>query len=167
MTLSFDAGCGCPCVRVDDTVSGLLDPLTATGLSDEESLPSCAVDRTAELGDDGFAVLGHHERVAFGELADFGAGQDGYVLGCGVPSGHRPGLPGVAADPDGAEHVGDLLVEGHVLGAAEHAEHVGQPEQGAGLLLAEDRCQLSPRLCRIHKREPQGSFVRHPGAKRR
>ena len=42
------------------------------------------------------------------------------------------------ADPDGAEEVGDLLVEGDVLGAAEHHQRVGQPEQGPGFVLAED-----------------------------
>ena len=38
------------------------------------------------------------------------------------------------------DQVGDLLIEGTIFGAAEHYQDVGQPEQGAGLVIAEDRC---------------------------
>ncbi len=56
-------------------------------------------------------------------------------------------LPGGAGDAGGADEVGDL-VESDVFGAAEHDQHVGEPEQGAGVGLAEDRGQLPPGLRR-------------------
>ena len=50
------------------------------GLCAEQDSAVLAVDAAGEFGDEGFAVLGDDEGVAFGELADFGAGEDGDVL---------------------------------------------------------------------------------------
>ena len=39
-------------------------------------------------------------------------------------------------------------------------QHVRQPEQGAGILLAEDHRQLPPGLRRVHERQPEGPYGR-------
>ena len=80
--------------------------------------------------------------MALLELADLGGGQDRNVLAGHLSAAHAPALPGRSRDADLAEQVGDLLDEGDVLGAAEHDEVVGQPEQRARLQLSEDRRKL-------------------------
>ena len=72
-------------------------------------------------------------------------------------------LVGGAGDPDGSEEVGDLLVERDVLGAAEHDQGVGQAQDGAGLVVAEDLGELGAGLRGPDERDPQGAFVGHPG----
>jgi hypothetical protein len=128
----------------------------------EQGASVLAVDAAGESGDEGFAVLGDDEGVAFGELADFGAGEDGDVL-TGDGAVGASGLPGGAGDPDGAEEVGDLLVERDVLGPAEQDQGVGQAEDGAGLVFAEDLGELGPGLGGPDERDPEGAFVGHPG----
>jgi hypothetical protein len=50
-----------------------------------------------------------------------------------------------------------------ILGAAELHQHIGQAEQGLGLLLPEERGQLPPCLRRLDKRDTQQRSFRHPG----
>jgi hypothetical protein len=65
--------------------------------------------------------------------------QDCDVFPGEAASGHRPGLPGPPHDTDLPDQIGDLLVERAIFRAAEHHQHVGQPEQRPSLLLPEDR----------------------------
>ena len=80
-----------------------------------------------------------------GSWRTLGAGEDGDVVAGDGAVRHRAGLPGGAGDADGAEQVGDLLVERDVLGAAEQDQGVGQAEQGPGFVLAEDLGELGAR----------------------
>src|SRR5699024_8032951 len=128
----------------------------------QEPPTAAAVDAAGELGDDGSAMFGDDERTALGELADLGAGEDGDVL-TGYRAAGSSGLPGGAGDPDGAEEVGDLLVEGDVFGAAEHDQGVGQAKDCAGFVLSEDLGELGAGLGGPDERDAQGAFVGHPG----
>ena len=70
----------------------------AAGLVGQELSAGASIDAAGELGDDGFAVFGDDEGVALGELADFGAGEDGDVFAADRPAG-PPGLPLHGAQP--------------------------------------------------------------------
>lgn len=104
------------------------------------------VDAAVESGDDGSAVLGDDEGAAFGQLADLFGAQDRDVVAGEAAAVALAALPAASADAGGAEQVGDLLVERDVLGPAEQDEDVGEPEQRAGFLLAEDGGELPPGL---------------------
>lgn len=73
------------------------------------------------------------------------------------PEIERPPRPvrQVVSDADGADQIGDLLVERDVLAAAEHDDHVREPEQGFGLRAAEDRRELPPGLGGVDEGDPQ------------
>ena len=61
-------------------------------LPSQKLLSGSAVDAPVKLGDDGFAVLGDDEGLAFGQLADFFGAQDGNVVG-GDAAAAAGGLP--------------------------------------------------------------------------
>jgi hypothetical protein len=61
-----------------------------------------AVDAAVEAGDDRPAVLGDHQRLAFGEAADLFGSQDVDVVAGHGPAGHRAGLPTRPGDANGA-----------------------------------------------------------------
>ena len=65
---------------------------------------------------------------------------------------------------DGAEQVGDLLVEGDVLGSSEHHQRVGEAEECPCLVLPEDGGELGAGLGGPDEGESEGAFVGHPGA---
>ena len=146
----FDEGGGGAGLRRDDLAAS---PVRQPGACRRPAgrgaaAPARPSMQRVQAGDDGFAVLGDDEGVPFRELADLGAGEDGDVFAGDGAAARLPGLPGGAGDPDGAEQVGDLLVEGDVLGAAEQDQVVGQAEQGAGFLVAEDRRRAAARSAR-------------------
>jgi hypothetical protein len=110
-------------------------------LACQESASGFAVDAASQAGHDGFAVLGENERLAFLELANLSGAQDRNIVAGKGAAGHCPGLPGPSGGPDLPDQVEDLLVERSIFGAAEQHQDVSQSEEGAGLLLAEDRGQ--------------------------
>ena len=135
----------------------------------QQALAGLALHAAVQLGDDRLAVLGDHQGLPLGQLADLlGPHDRDVVAGEAAAAAVEPaGGVGDAADADGAEQVGDLLVERDVLGAAEHHQDVGEAEQGSGLVLAEDARQLGPGLGGPDERQPQGALVGHPGAQGR
>ena len=84
-----------------------------------------------------------------------------------VPTPPGPSVTVWRATRTSSEQVGELLVEGDVLAAAEDDEDVGQPEQGAGFVLAVGDDQLPPGLGGVDERDAQRAFVGHPGPQRR
>jgi hypothetical protein len=73
-----------------------------------ESAPGFALDAASQPGDDGFAVLGKNQRLAFLELADlFGARRMALSSPERVCGRHCPGLPAPACDPNLPDQIGD------------------------------------------------------------
>ena len=97
--MGFDVGGRCACVRADLLVAVVGQSVAGLSLGVEQGPPALAVDAAGEAGDERFAVLGDDEGVAFGELSDFGAGEDGDVLAGDGPAGAAV-LVGGAGDPD-------------------------------------------------------------------
>ena len=141
--------------------------LAKRSLLGEESLAVASLDAPVQPGDDRSGVLGDHECLLVGQLPELLGTQNRDLLGVDRASSAPSHLPRRSRDTDAADQVGDLLVERHVLRASEPHQHVGEPHEGAGLLLAEDRRQLPERLGRVDERQPERPLVRHPCPQRR
>ena len=87
----LDDGGGGPGLRWDPGVAGGGESSSGGVLVAQERLAGGAVDAAGESGDEGFAVLGDDEGVAFGELSDLGSGEDGDGVASLVPLQAEPG----------------------------------------------------------------------------
>src|SRR5690606_38622436 len=123
------------------------DSCSRLRMASQQPPTGLTVDDPIQLGDEWFAVLGDHECPAFRELADFSTGQNRYVVRAGVSSTPRSAMPLRPRHSNMANQFGDFLVEGGVLGPAEEAEDVRQPQQCPSSVLAEHAGQLPPGLC--------------------
>jgi hypothetical protein len=108
----FGEGHGCPCLNRRYLKRSFGEHRAQLVLGGHKSASGFAVDAASQLGDDGFAVLGENQRLAFLELADLLGAQDGNIVAGEGAASHCSGLPGPPRDTDLPDQVGDLLVEG-------------------------------------------------------